>query len=102
LGDAVVSHHVFADDHKLLVDTSDVDSEDEEVVSTKVIAAVEYAALMNFHYLYRGTSYHSGVRGRMMGYPMPEWKKIVLGYKYNDEEFIKIFSNGGSMYFFYN
>jgi hypothetical protein len=27
----------------------------------------------------------------MMGYPMPEWKKIVLGHKYNDEEFIKIF-----------
>jgi hypothetical protein len=31
------------------------------------------------------------VRGEMMGYPMPECKKIVLGHKHNDEEFIKIF-----------
>ncbi len=71
LGDAVVSHHVFANVRKLLVDTSDIDSEDEEVVSTKVLAAVQYAALMSCRYLYRGTSYHSDVRGKMMGYPMP-------------------------------
>jgi hypothetical protein len=61
-----------------------------EVVSTKVIAAVQYAAMMNFCYIYRGTSYCADVRGRKMGYTMLEWKKIVLGYKYNYEEFKKI------------
>jgi hypothetical protein len=90
-GDAVVSHHVFADVHKLMCEDSDVDSEDEEVVSTKVIAAAQYAALMNFRYIFRASSYRADVRGRRMGYPMPEWKKIVLGYKYNEEEFLKIY-----------
>jgi hypothetical protein len=35
---AGVSHHVFADVQKLMVDDSDVDSEDEDRVSRKVIA----------------------------------------------------------------
>jgi hypothetical protein len=94
LGDAVVSHHVFANVHKLMFDDSEVDSEDEEVVSTKVIAAVQYAPLMNSHYIYMGTSYCSDVMGRKMGYPMLEWKKIVLGYKYNDKEFKENKSQG--------
>jgi hypothetical protein len=74
-----------------MCEDSDVDSEDEEVVSTKVIAAAQYAALMNFRYIFRASSYHADVRGRRMGYSMSEWKKIVLGYKYNEEEFLKIF-----------
>ncbi len=32
LGDAVVSHQVFADVHKLMCEDSDADSEDKEVV----------------------------------------------------------------------
>jgi hypothetical protein len=37
-----------------MFDDSDVDSEDEDVVSTKVIAAVQYDALMTFHFIYIG------------------------------------------------
>jgi hypothetical protein len=64
-------------------------TKDEEVVNTKIVAAAQYSALMNFRYIFRATSYHADVRGRRMGYPMPEWKKMVLEYKYN-EEFLKI------------
>jgi hypothetical protein len=77
---------MFLPRHKFLCADFDDESEDEEVVNKKVIAAVQYAALMNFCYIYRATSYHANVRGRKLGCSMPEWKKIVLGYKYNEEE----------------
>jgi hypothetical protein len=67
LGDVVVSHHVFAVFHKLMFEDSDVDSEDEEVVSTKVIAAAQHAALMHVRYIFRATSYHADVRGEKDG-----------------------------------
>ena len=81
LGDVVVSHHVFADAHKLQCEDSDSEVDDDEILNTKAIAAIQYAAVHNFRYLYRATSYHADIRGRRSGYVMPEWKKIVLGYK---------------------
>ena len=93
LGDAVVSHSIFADTHKLLIDNSDweEDSDDDEMWNTKVLAAIQYAAVTNFRYLFRETKYRPDIRGKRLGYGMPEWRKIVLGYKYNEEEFLKIF-----------
>ena len=91
LGDVVVSHHAYADARMLLCEDSDSELEEDEVVNTKVIAANQYASLMNFRYIYRATSNRPDVRGRKSGYAMPEWKKIVLGYKYNEEEFLRIF-----------
>jgi hypothetical protein len=55
------------------------------------VATVQYAALSNVQYIIRDTKYHPDVRGRRLGYGLPRWKKIVLGQKYNKEEFIKIF-----------
>jgi len=91
LGDVVVSHHVFADAHKLLCEDLDSEFDDDEILNTKAIAAIQYTAVQNFRYLYRATSYHADIRGRRSSYAMPEWKKIVLGYKYNEEEFLRIF-----------
>jgi hypothetical protein len=93
LGDAVVLHSIFPDTHKLLVDNSDSeeDSDDDEMLNTKVLAAIQYAAVTNFRYLFRETKYRPDIRGKRLGYGMPEWKRIVFGYKYNDEEFLKVF-----------
>jgi hypothetical protein len=91
LGEAAVSHHVFADVHKFQCADSDDNLELEKVVDTKVVAAVQYAALIYFRYIYRATSYPDDVRERKLGRSMPEWKKIILGYMYNEEEFLKMF-----------
>jgi hypothetical protein len=91
LGDVVVSHHAYVDAHMLLCGDSDSELEEDEVVNTKVTAAIQYDSIMNFHYIYRATSYHADVRERKSGYAMPEWKKIALGYKYNEEEYLRIF-----------
>jgi hypothetical protein len=90
LSDALVSHKVFADVHKLLCDDleSELDGDEDEVISPKILAVTQYASMLNFHYIYRETSYHTDVR-RNIG--MPEWKTILLGYKYNEEEFLRIF-----------
>ncbi len=91
LVDAVISHSMFTNAHKLLCDDSDGGSSDEELLSFKIVAAVQYAAMCNVHFIFRDTKYHPDVRGRRLGYGLPEWRKIVLGHKYNEEEFIKIF-----------
>jgi hypothetical protein len=54
LGDAVVLHSIFADTFKLLIDNldSEEDSDDDEMLNTKVLAAIQYAAVTNFHYLF--------------------------------------------------
>ena len=91
LGDAVMSHSMFTDAHKLLCDDSEGESSDEELLSSKVVAAVQYAALLNTRFIFRYSKYRPDVRGKKRGYGLPEWRKIVLGHKYNEEEFIKIF-----------
>ena len=91
LGDAVMSHSMFTDAHKLLCDDSEGESSDEELLSSKVVAAVQYAALLNTRFIFRDSKYRPDVRGKKRGYGLPEWRKIVLGHKYNEEEFIKIF-----------
>jgi hypothetical protein len=94
LSDALVSHKVFTDFHKLLCDDSeaeldeDEDEDEDEVVNPEVIAATQYAAMLNFPYIYRKTSYCTDVR---RSNAMPEWNKIVLWYKYHEEQFLWIF-----------
>jgi hypothetical protein len=39
---------MFTDAHNLLHDDSDGDSSDDEVVSSKIAAAVQYAAMLHF------------------------------------------------------
>ncbi len=41
LGDAVVLHHVFSDAHKFLCADSDDESENEKLLTKKVVAAVQ-------------------------------------------------------------
>ena len=69
---------------------SSSDSEDEVELSSKVIAVMYYSAASSYHYFY-WTKYHPDIHGRKLCYGMPEWKKIVRGDKYNDEEFLKLF-----------
>jgi hypothetical protein len=90
LSDALVSHKVFVDAHKLLYDDSEseLDDNEDEVINPKILAVTQYAAMLNSHYIYRETSYCTDVR-RSLG--MPERKTILLGYKYNEEEFLRIF-----------
>jgi hypothetical protein len=89
LGDAVMSHIMFIDAHKLSCDDSDSEASDEELLSSKVVAAVQYAAMLNTRFMFRDMKYHPDVRSKRHGYALPEWRKIVLGHKYNEEEFIK-------------
>jgi hypothetical protein len=65
-----------------------LDDDEDEVINPKMLAATQYAATLNFRYIPRETSYPTNVR-RNLG--MPEWKTILLGYKYNEEEFLWIF-----------
>jgi hypothetical protein len=80
LGDAVVSHSILADTHKLLIDNLDLeeDSDDDEMLNTKVLAAIQYAAVTNFCYLFQETKYHPDIKGKLLGDGMPEWKKMYL------------------------
>jgi hypothetical protein len=69
---------------------SDSDSDDEAELSNKVIAALYYSVTSSHHYFY-WTKYHPGIRGRKLCYGMSDWKKIVRGDKYYEEEFLKLF-----------
>ncbi len=91
LGDAVVSHHISCDVHKLICEESELDTNDDEILGSKDIAVIHYATLHSLHYLFRGNCYRHDIRGRRSGNDIPEGKKIVLGYKYNDEEMLQIF-----------
>ena len=42
-----MSHSMFTDAHKLLCDDSEGESSDDELLSSKVVAAVQYAAMLN-------------------------------------------------------
>jgi hypothetical protein len=90
LSDTLVSHNVFADGHKLLCDDSEfaLDDDEDEVINPEIIVETQYAATLNFLYIYRETSYQTNIRRNLV---MPEWKTILLGYKYNEEEFLRIF-----------
>jgi hypothetical protein len=90
LSDALVSHKVFADVHKLLCkdSESESDSDEDEVINPEILAATQYAAALNFRYIYRETSYRTDLRRNLVA---PEWKTILLGYKYNEEEFLRMF-----------
>jgi hypothetical protein len=90
LSDAVVSQKVYTDVHRLLCDDSEaeLDEDDDEVVNTEIIAVMQYAAMLYFHYIYRETSYCTDVR---RSNAMPEMKKTLMGYKYNEEELLWIF-----------
>jgi hypothetical protein len=85
-----VSHKVLADVHKLLCDDSEseLDTDEDEVINPEILAVTQYAATLNFRYIYRETSYWTDIRRKLV---MPEWKTILLGYKYNEEEFLRIF-----------
>jgi hypothetical protein len=72
LGDAVISHSMFTDVHKLLCDDSDGESSDEEILSSKFVAAVQYAAMCNVHFIFKDTKYRPDVRGRRRGHGLPE------------------------------
>jgi hypothetical protein len=91
LGDAVMSHSMFTNAHKLLCDDSDGKSSDKELCSSKIVAAVQYAEISNVRFIFRDTKYRPDIRDKNLGYRLPEWRKIVMGHKYNEEEFIKIF-----------
>jgi hypothetical protein len=99
LSDALVSHKVFADVHKLLCDDDEpeLDDDEDELINPEILAATQYAATLNFHYIYRETSYHTDVR-RILG--LPEWKTILLGYKYNEEEFLQVFRVPRNLFLF--
>ncbi len=49
---------MFTDAHKLLCDDSDGESSDEELLSSKIVAAVQYAVMCNVHFIFRETKYH--------------------------------------------
>jgi hypothetical protein len=96
LGDAVVTHCIGEDAMVLAHSESESKSEsysgseDEVELSSKVIAAMYYSAARSYHY-FCWTKYHPDICGRKLHYGMPDWKKIVRGDKYNDEEFLKLF-----------
>jgi hypothetical protein len=48
-----MSHSMFTDAHKLLCDDSEGESSDEELLSSKVVAAVQYAAMLNTRFIFR-------------------------------------------------
>jgi len=80
---------MFFQMHISLCDDSDAESDDEEIRTTKGLSAIQHATMHCFHYLHRDITHRADVRGRKN--EMPEWQKIVLGYKYNDEEMLQIF-----------
>jgi hypothetical protein len=49
-----------------------------------------YSVASSYRYFY-WTKCHPDIRGRKLRYGTPEWKKIVRGDKYNEEEFLKLF-----------
>ncbi len=55
LGDAVMSHSMFTNAHKLLCVDSDSESSDEELLSSKIVAAVQYAVMSDVHFIFRET-----------------------------------------------
>jgi hypothetical protein len=91
-GDAVVTHCIGEDVMALAYSESESSSgsDDEVESSSKVIAAMYYSAASSYCYFYR-TKYRPDIRGRKLRYGTPEWKKIVRGDKYNEEEFLKLF-----------
>ncbi len=86
LGDAVASHHIFCNAHKLMCEDSESNTNDDELVGSKELAVIHYAAVYSTCYLYRANSYWPDVGEGRSGNIMPGGKKIVLGYKYNNEE----------------
>jgi hypothetical protein len=91
LCDAVMSHSMFTYAHQSLCNDSDGESSDEELLSSKIVAAVQYAMMSNVQFIFRDTKYHPNFRGKKLGYGLLEWRKIVLGHKYNDGVLIKVF-----------
>ncbi len=75
----------------MLCDDFDADSSDDSVVDLKIVAGVQYAALSSVQSVFRDTKYRPDVTDRRLQYGLPEWRKIVLGHKYNEEAFIKNF-----------
>jgi hypothetical protein len=69
---------------------SDSSSDGEVELPSKVLAAMYYSAASNFHYFLWSTC-QPDICGRKLCYGIPEWKKMVRGYKYKDEEFLKLF-----------
>jgi hypothetical protein len=61
LGDVVMSHSMFTYAHKLLCDDSDGKSSDKDLLSSKIVAAVQYAVMSNVQFIFRDTKYRPGV-----------------------------------------
>ncbi len=83
-----------------MCDDSDGESSDKELLSSKIVAAVQYCNVYNVCFIFRETKYRPDVRGRRLVYGLPEWRKIVLGHKCNEEEVIKIFCIPRSSFLF--
>jgi hypothetical protein len=92
IGDAVVAHCIGADAMAIAYSESESDSgsDGEMELPSKVLAAMYYFAASSFCYFLWGT-YRPDIHSRRFCYGIPEWKKIVIGYKYNDKEFLKMF-----------
>ncbi len=93
LSEVVVSHCIYSNAMKLLLDESDeeYDSDNDDVLSDRVTVTAHYAVCNISRYLFREEYYHSNVRMKGMGSVLPHWYRIVTGQKYNDEELLKIF-----------
>jgi hypothetical protein len=67
LGDAVVSHHISCDVHKLICEESESDTDDDEILGSKEVAVIHYATMHSLHYLFRDNCYRPDKRGRRSG-----------------------------------
>lgn len=78
---------------KLLInDSDDKESDDEDIlVQTQTFASTHFAVVNSFRVLFREPKYHPDVRMKGMGQVIPQWKQILHGNIYNDEELLKIF-----------
>jgi len=70
-----------------------------EILGSKQVAVIHYATLHSLCYLFRDNCYCHDIRGRRSGNDMPEWRKIVLGYKYNNEEMLQFFQVPQPLFF---
>jgi hypothetical protein len=93
LGDGVITTAVYTALVKLFINDSDEEESDDEdiFVQTQTSVSAHFAAANSYRFLFRDSNYCPNVRMTGMGRGIPQWKQILLGHIYNDEEFLKIF-----------
>jgi hypothetical protein len=70
--------------HGMAEDGSDVGL----LIALEAAMGITYAAVLMSRYCFQPTLYH---KPSSLKHIMPEWQKIVHGYKYNDEQFVSHF-----------